>query len=173
MINWLCFCIMPPGKFRTWARRADKEAWIAFGETFYFLALWKNLSPKWRRLMSALKGLCFASSSWTECDSKPGWPDWAKFRRLGDCFLLHIQFTENWKSGQNFGTSFLTVKFLYLFRKKWVGLHFERFLLKLIWSPCSKPWKMAHLAALLHMHLFVAWTVDPGFRLWKPKKWTD
>jgi hypothetical protein len=61
--------------------------------------------------------------------------DWAKIRTIGDCLLL--AFFENYRtSPQLCATFFLSIDYVLILAKKWVGLHFRRFFHKLIWSPC-------------------------------------
>jgi hypothetical protein len=49
----------------------------------------------------------------------PGWPDWANFRILGDCF------SEITEEAPNFGATFFHDKTMYYisFDKRWTGLH--------------------------------------------------
>jgi hypothetical protein len=49
---------------------------------------------------------------WSTC-LRAGWPDWAKFRLMGDCFL---QAVFNYRNSPKFYATFSTVKYLHQFR---------------------------------------------------------
>jgi hypothetical protein len=68
-----------------------------------------------------------------------------EFSPYGRAFTLG-RFIKITKVTQNYGLFFSWVQITYVsICKKWVGLHFGRFLHKLIWSPWSYTWEVFHL----------------------------
>jgi hypothetical protein len=92
---------------------------------------WARSSP----LMCMLRvGLTWPLTLFIPRTYKPGWPDWAIFRLLGDCLLWTVSLKMT-KVTQFFWATLSTLEVIYLSWQKWAGLHFGRFFYKPIWSP--------------------------------------
>jgi hypothetical protein len=64
-----------------------------------------------------------------------GWQDWANFRLcIGWLFTLGT-FCENYSSSSYNRAAFSTIKVMYEFNKRWIGLQFGRLFQNRIWSP--------------------------------------
>jgi hypothetical protein len=68
--------------------------------------------------------------------SRAGWPDWANFRRFGVGLYTLSSFLKITKDPDFW--YFFHRKSLRFCNKDMGGLHFGRFLHKIIWSPCSR-----------------------------------
>jgi hypothetical protein len=78
--------------------------------------------------------------------SRTGWPDWANFRPLGNCFLR----AKFWKLYAEVDQIFTTVKVKHYFWQKWVGIDLGSFFQKHVWAPCSR---IANINLMRFRHL--------------------
>jgi hypothetical protein len=98
-----------------------------------FTALFGVLT-KWFKDWASLNKSTTNGQFWLQ--PKAGWPDWANFRPLCDCWLFAVSWR---RSITHFYATFSHIwGWESNFDKKCVGLYFGRFFQKLIWSPWPK-----------------------------------
>jgi hypothetical protein len=112
-------------------RKCLRKTWV--GSAVRFWMIWELINSK----SDLIRTACRRQLPTCCCNSQAGWPDWANFAYWA---IVHFgQSFEHFKRWTKFWATISVLNVTYSFsRKKWIGLHFGRFLHKLIRSPCSQ-----------------------------------